>query len=662
MRGSPSSPRRQTLLEQVLVPDPPPFALLHRPHADPDHLEVLLGQITEVSRLADVPLPRTGAGPGRHEALAVVPYRQIIERGFACNDDHEPILVLTADRQAAVPLHEAVQRIPISPIVLDGAGFDIDDDTYADVVRRILVDEIGQGSGSNFVIKRSFTATIQQFSVRAALTLFRKLLTGEPGAYWTFVVHTGTRTFVGATPERHVSVNEGNVMMNPISGTYRYPETGPSLPEVIEFLADHKETDELYMVVDEELKMMARVCDAGGRVIGPFLKEMGQLAHTEYLLHGRTSLDVRDVLRGTMFAPTVTGSPLESACRVLARHEPYSRGYYSGVLTLIGRDGDGQRCLDSSILIRTAEINRSGQLRIGVGATLVRHSDPEDEVAETWAKVAGLLTAAGVVTGAETRETTNNGATASRRRDGSVGEHPDVRSALASRNATLARFWLADQRVELPVRPDLSGWRCLVIDAEDTFTAMLAHQLRALGVRVTIRRYDEWHSTGALGSFDVTIVGPGPGDPRDGEDPKIARMRRVTRLLLRRGHPVLSVCLGHQVLCSVLGLKLSRRDEPNQGVQREIDLFGRRELVGFYNTFAARYPVDRLERLGLDRPIELSRDPGDGEVHALRGPGFAGVQFHPESLLTRNGPAILAELLTSVVDRADAVRVLRSSG
>ncbi|NEE58664.1 phenazine-specific anthranilate synthase component I, partial [Streptomyces sp. SID8455] len=67
--------------------------------------------------------------------------------------------------------------------------------------------------------------------------------------YWTFVVHTGDRTFVGATPERHVSLTAGLAVMNPISGTYRYAASGPTLPAMMEFLADRKEIDELYMVV-----------------------------------------------------------------------------------------------------------------------------------------------------------------------------------------------------------------------------------------------------------------------------------------------------------------------------------------------------------------------------------------------------------------------------
>src|SRR6185295_16519356 len=230
----------------------------------------------------------------------------------------------------------------------------------------------------------------------AGLRVFARLLAAERGAYWTFAVHTGQSTLVGATPERHVSVDDGLVLMNPISGTYRHPPGGPDRQALLDFLADRKEIDELSMVLDEELKMMAAVSDLGGQVIGPYLKEMAHLTHTEYLLAGRGSRDVRDVLRETMFAPTVTGSPIENACRVIARHERRGRGYYAGVLALLDHDEQGRQTLDAPILIRTAEISPDGALRVPVGATLVRHSTPDGEVAETHTKAAGVLAALGL--------------------------------------------------------------------------------------------------------------------------------------------------------------------------------------------------------------------------------------------------------------------------
>ncbi|MFK0106164.1 anthranilate synthase family protein [Streptomyces sp. NPDC091217] len=620
------------LLGRVLNLQAPAFALVHRPETGvPDTVDVLVGEVTLPRTLADIPLtgrPAPGDAAAEHDVLIVAPYRQITERGFTAPDDGAPLIALSITGQDRVPVPELLLRLPDRPTSVTAHGFDIDDEQYAETVRRVVTDEIGTGEGANFVVKRSFLADIGDYSPRDALVFFRRLLEREQGAYWTFVIHTGDRTFVGATPERHISVSGGNAVMNPISGTYRYPPAGPTLEGVTEFLADRKETDELYMVVDEELKMMARICEGGGRVLGPYLKEMARLAHTEYFIEGRTDRDVREILHETLFAPTVTGSPLESAVRVIRKYEPEGRGYYSGVAALIGHDTGAGRALDSAILIRTADIDARGSVRIGVGATLVRHSDPMSEVAETRAKASVLL---GALENGQGKR---------------YGSHPDVCAALTRRNSGIARFWLDESTGRPPAVTGLAGLNALIIDAEDTFTAMIGLQLRSLGVRVTVRHFDDPYG---FEGHDLVVMGPGPGDPRAVDDPKIRSLRSAVECLLAGQRPFVAVCLSHQVLSLGLGLDLVRRDVPNQGVQREIDLFGSRERVGFYNTFAACSDEDKQDVTGIGA-VEVSRDPATGEVHALRGPGFASMQFHAESVLTVDGPRILGRTIQEVLD------------
>jgi phenazine biosynthesis protein phzE len=627
------------------------FALIYRPQSGGgDRIDVLVGPVSTVERLSDLRLPARDAQPApRHDLLAIIPYRQIRERGFACRDDGTPLIALTVEHQGWMSPAAAIRSLPDAHVALSGAGFDVGDLAYADIVRKILSDEIGQGAGSNFVIKRSFIADIANFSRATALTIFRRLLSVEAGSYWTFVVHTGARTLVGATPERHVSLVGGKAAMNPISGTYRYPPGGPGLADVLRFLADQKETDELYMVVDEELKMMARVCERGGRVVGPFLKEMARLAHTEYVIEGRSALDVREILHETMFAPPVVGSPLENACRVITRYEASGRGYYGGVLALIGRDVAGAATLDSAILIRTADIAATGRMKIDVGATLVRHSDPASEVAETTAKAAGLLAALrhNPPAGAAAQAGDGAGQFAVRR---ALGADPAVRAALEQRNATLAGFWLDAGYSASCAVPAMTGAEVLLIDAEDTFIAMLAHQLRSLGLSVTAKKYDAV-SDGDGG--DLVVVGPGPGDPLNTRDPKIARLRDITADLLRRRTPLLGLCLGHQILARLLGFTVARKDIPNQGLQREISLFGQVHRVGFYNTYAAFSVRGDPGLAGRGRDgLTISRDERTGEIHALRGRGFSSFQFHPESVLTQHGVPILAQEVTALLARA----------
>ncbi|MER7777994.1 anthranilate synthase family protein [Streptomyces sp. NPDC096191] len=609
-----------------LLADSRPFALLRRraPGHDHDTVELLLGPVTEHDRLADLP----------DEGLALVPFRQIRERGFDVRDDGTPLLALTPEERYDIPLAEALDRLPAHEVHVEGGGFDVGDEEYAEIVGRVLEEEIGAGEGANFVIRRTYGGRIAGFGRADALALFRRLLEGERGAYWTFVVHTGDRTLVGASPEVHVRMSGGTVVMNPISGTYRYPAEGPTPEHLLRFLADGKEIEELSMVVDEELKMMCTVGDMGGVVVGPRLKEMAHLAHTEYELRGRSSLDAREVLKETMFAATVTGSPVQNACRVIERHEPFGRdgvgrGYYAGALALLGRDSGGAQTLDSPILIRTADIDADGRLRVPVGATLVRGSDPAGEVAETHAKAAGVLAALGV-------RPSRPRAEAGRPR---LADDPRVRAALDGRRASLAPFWL---RMQEPT--DALTGHALVVDGEDTFTAMLAHLLRSSGLTVSVRRYDEPGLREAvLGHEGPVVLGPGPGDPSDPDDPKMRFLRALAAEVIRdHRHGVLGVCLGHELIAAELGLDIVRKEVPYQGAQTEIDLFGRRETVGFYNSFTAHCDDATAGELAA-HGVEVSRA-ANGEVHALRGVGFAGVQFHPESVLTLNGAAIVREL------------------
>src|SRR6476646_10902992 len=143
--------------------------------------------------------------------------------------------------------------------------------------------------------------------------------------------------------------------------------------------------------------MMCHLGHEGGQVLGPFLKPMTHLVHTEYLLAGRTRRDVREVLRDTMYAATVTGSPVQNACRLIKRYETEGRGYYGAALALIGRDREGRTRCDSPIIIRAADVDLDGRLTVPAGATLVRDSDPVSEVAETHAKAVGIIRAFGHV-------------------------------------------------------------------------------------------------------------------------------------------------------------------------------------------------------------------------------------------------------------------------
>ncbi len=145
---------------------------------------------------------------------------------------------------------------------------------------------------------------------------------------------------------------------------------------------------------------------------------------------------------------------------------------------------------------------------------------------------------------------------------------------------------------------------------------------------------------------DITLLGPGPGNPNNDSDEKIQKNMDIAAALLSSGKKAMFICLGHQILCRSLGYPVQKKEKPLQGSQLEIDLFGNQEKVGFYNTFAGRRAVG-------DNRHECATLGKSDELVAIKGENFIGYQFHPESILTKNGFVILQQALAHLMKNAD---------
>ena len=597
---------------------------------DSDELLVLTGTPFRCRSLAEIPRRHGRPQFGRiYDTISIVPFSQIREKDYAAWDEGEQILGINITDQSEIPLNILLNETEPRQIVLEnGIHYDETAEEYAGIIERVLRDEIGNGEGANFVIPRTARGRITDFSITSALTIFRSLVANDYGTYWKFLLYDGDRVFVGSTPERHLSVSAGTVRMNPISGTFRKNAASANRTrlkrDLLAFINDRKEINELFMVVDEELKMMARMCEKGGTIIGPLLKEMSRLIHSEYLLSGRSNKDIMELFRDSMFAATVVGSPVGNACNIIKKYTSSSRRYYGSALLLIGRDEYGDDFLDSPITIRTAEIEADGSLSVSVGATLIKDSLPDEEVRETESKAAALLDCIlqsdlGTVFPPLLPRLSND---------------DDIVENLLRRNEFLSHFWFFNQagpQAQADNTP--RQLKLTLIHNDDDFIFMLRHIFNALRLKTAIIPYTEYDIE--QDTADITLIGPGPGNPNADDSTKIAINMDIAAELLRRKRPLICICLGHQILCKILGYSVEKLDRTRQGSQEIINLFGTPEMVGFYNTFAPKVAGH------TDHCHEISILEDGDELIAIRGAGFVSFQFHPESVLSQNGCAIL---------------------
>ena len=187
----------------------------------------------------------------------------------------------------------------------------------------------------------------------------------------------------------------------------------------------------------------------------------------------------------------------------------------------------------------------------------------------------------------------------------------------------------------------------LLIDALDSFTYNLVQAIETLGAQVRVVRHDAISLAEAQAlAPEAVVLSPGPGHPT--ESP--AHMA-----LAASGWevPMLGVCLGHQALTAATGGRVVRAREPLHGEATPLDHDG----TGLFEGLPQGLPVGRYHSLIAD-PATLppcwritGRSPG-GEIMAMAHRSLPrwGVQFHPESILTPDGPAMLAAFLRLAKD------------
>lgn len=608
-----------------------PFALI----AKGERVTCYQGAIHTLNSLADI--HRLGLATGCDIVFAL-PYRIIRERGFEARGD-EPILAIAAQAALTLDKQAFLGQLPDTEVKLDGEITpSIADDAYAEIVRQFQINEIGGGNTSQTTISRRFSGRISNLDNTVLLSMYRRLLQSR-GAYMTVLFgNVGAageaQYLIGATPERHLEIIGNETIMVPIAGTLRKEDRATFPQRLQAFLSDRKEINELFQVVDEEMKMMGVIAPEGGDIRGPFLREIGAVVHTEYELVGKRCINSIDALRHTLHAPTVVGSPMQSAARIIAQYEPDSRRYYAGEIGVYKapRSADHSGDLDTAILIRSAELFGDGRFHIQAGGGLVRDSDPLSEAHESRAKAMGMM---GIIMGASI--TSDEYLT--------LELHAAHRALLESRNEALSGFWTVRQNPYRPQGHDFAGCKITIVNNEDDFAHMIGHMVKFSQAQTDV--IDTFAFDAATDKSDIVILGPGPGDPTDMKHPRMKRLQDIVATLKAKGKPMLGVCLGHQAIAFSEGLAVEKQETATQGMQRSVTVFGRDQLLGFYNSFSPVHTAIAASRNDLLLDLDENR-----RIIAMKGPGFIGFQFHPESVMSENGNELLLDALLELRQRA----------
>ncbi len=193
--------------------------------------------------------------------------------------------------------------------------------------------------------------------------------------------------------------------------------------------------------------------------------------------------------------------------------------------------------------------------------------------------------------------------------------------------------------------------KLLMIDNYDSFTYNIVQYFGELGAEVTVLRNDEvtLEELDAMfqrGEFERLCISPGPCSPNEA-GVSVAAIQHFAGKL-----PILGVCLGHQAIGAAFG---------GQVVRARTQMHGKTSVIsttqqGVFAGLPEQFTVNRYHSLVIDRAscpphLEITATSEDGEIQGVRHAGYAdevrieGVQFHPESILTEHGHAMLANFL-----------------
>src|SRR6201991_2618298 len=368
---------------------------------------------------------------------------------------------------------------------------------------------------------------------RSPAEVFQRLCRINPSPYGALMNLGDGEFLVSASPEMFVRSDGRRIETCPISGTIaRGTDAIGDAEQIRQLLNSEKDEFELNMCTDVDRNDKARVCVPGTikvlarRQIETYSKLFHTVDHVEGML--RPGFDALDGFLTHAWAVTVTGAPKLWAMQFVEDHERSSRRWYAGALVFLGFDGS----INTGLTIRTIRM-KDGLAEVRVGATLLFDSDPVAEEKECQTKAAALFQAL-------------------------RGDPPKPLSAFA---------------------PDAtgSGKKVLLIDHDDSFVHMLADYFRQTGATVVVTRHNHALERLKTEKFDLLVLSPGPGRPKD------FAISKTIETALAKQLPVFGVCLGVQAIGEYFGGELGQLEQPAHGRPSRVQVRGGRLMQNLPN-------------------------------------------------------------------------------
>ncbi|EJN13851.1 anthranilate synthase [Bradyrhizobium sp. YR681] len=422
---------------------------------------------------------------------------------------------------------------------------------------------------------------------RSPAEVFQRLCVINPSPYGALMNLGDGEFLVSASPEMFVRSDGRRVETCPISGTIaRGSDAIGDAEQIRQLLNSEKDEFELNMCTDVDRNDKARVCVPGTikvlarRQIETYSKLFHTVDHVEGML--RPGFDALDAFLTHAWAVTVTGAPKLWAMQFVEDHERSPRRWYAGAIGAVNFDGS----INTGLTIRTIRM-KEGLAEVRVGATCLFDSDPAAEDRECQVKAAALFQAL-------------------------RGDPPKPLSTFA---------------------PDAtgSGKQVLLIDHDDSFVHMLADYFRQVGADVTVVRYVHALDMLKRKRWDLLVLSPGPGRPED------FGIRKTIDAALEKKLPVFGVCLGVQAIGEYFGGELGQLTHPAHGRPSRVQVRGGRLMRNLPNEIViGRYHSLFVERDSMPEVLDVTASTEDGVAMAMEHKTLpvAGVQFHPESLMS----------------------------